>query len=160
MQQKMTEDYYDGVIEEAEFLAGTLPLERVLQNERGYELIYDQYTYIREHPADRYFLYRNGWDGLLSNDTLDLLWVLLVVLLVAPVYCYEYENKMDMLLLTVRKGTFQQSVCKICMALLSVALLSLLMSYMEFVFQLKYGLEHGNYPLQSLSYFAESMHIV
>ncbi|MEK4005049.1 DUF5050 domain-containing protein [Paenibacillus sp. FSL H3-0333] len=157
LQQKMTEDYYDGVIEEEEFLAGTLPLERVLQNERGYELIYDQYTYIREHPADRYFLYRNGWDGLLSNDTLDLLWVLLVVLLVAPVYCYEYESKMDRLLLTVRKGTFQQSVCKICMALLSVAVLSLLMSYMEFVFyQLKYGLEYGDYPLQSLSYFAES----
>ncbi|MFD1904795.1 hypothetical protein ACFSQ7_13205 [Paenibacillus rhizoplanae] len=75
------------------FLQEPYLLNGCCKNERGYELIYDQYTYIREHPADRYFLYRNGWDGLLSNDTLDLLWVLLVVLLVAPVYCYEYEKQ-------------------------------------------------------------------
>ncbi|KHL91339.1 hypothetical protein QW71_35170 [Paenibacillus sp. IHB B 3415] len=156
-QQKITEDYYDGVIEEAEFLAVAAPLERLLQNEKGFELIYDQYTYIREHPEDRYFLYRNGWDGLLSNETLDLLWVLLVLLIVAPVFCYEYESKMDRLLLTVRKGTFHQSACKICLALLSVAVLSLLTSCMDLVFyQLKYGLVYGDYPLQSLSYFAES----
>ncbi|WP_245237835.1 DUF5050 domain-containing protein [Paenibacillus etheri] len=155
--QNAIDDYYDGEIEEGEFLAASSPLEQLLKKEIGFQLVYDQFTYIREHPADRYFLYRNGWDGLLSNEKLDLLWVLLVLQLVTPMFCFEYESGMDKLLLTVRKGNFHHTICKISLTLLTISLLSLLMSGMRYAFyQLKYGLENGGYPLQSLSYFSTS----
>lgn len=155
--QRATDDYYDGKITEQEYLFVADPLEKLLQNEKGFQVIYEQYTYIREHPANRYFLYTNGWDGLLSNDNLDFLWLLLLLLLVVPVFCYEFESRMDALLLTVRKGTKHHTICKIGLALLTVAVLCLLTAGLRYGFyQFKYGLENGNYPLQSLSYFGTS----
>lgn len=155
--QKVTDDYYDGNLEEQEFLAASGPLENILQNEKGFQLIYDQYTYIRENPANRYFLYTNGWDGLLSNDSLDFLWLLLLLLLIAPVFGFEYESRMDALLLTVKKGTRHHAIYKIGLALLTVAVLCLLNAGLRYGFyQFKYGLENGHYPLQSLSYFGTS----
>ncbi|WP_342480373.1 DUF5050 domain-containing protein [Paenibacillus sp. FSL L8-0340] len=155
--QKATDDYYDGKMGKAAFLSTSGPLEALLQNEKGFQLIYDQYTYVREHPANRYFLYTNGWNGLLAHDSLDLLWVLLLLLLVTPVFCFEYESRMDALLLTVRKGTRYHAVCKIGLALSTVAVLCLLSTGLRYIFyQFQYGLENGGYPLQSLSYFATS----
>lgn len=64
---------------------------------------------------------------------------------------------MDALLLTVRKGTKHHTICKIGLALLTVAVLCLLTAGLRYGFyQFKYGLENGNYPLQSLSYFGTS----
>ncbi|WP_367398142.1 DUF5050 domain-containing protein [Paenibacillus sp. MSJ-34] len=155
--QKATDDYYDGKIGEEEFLAASGPLERILENEKGFQLIYEQYTYVRENPANRFFLHTNGWDGLLANDSLDFLWLLLLLLLVAPVFCFEYESRMDTLLLTVKKGTRHHALCKIGLALLTVAALCLLTAGLRYGFyQWKYGLGNGNYPLQSLSYFGTS----
>lgn len=155
--QKATDDYYDGKIGEREFLAATAPLEKLLQNEKGFQLIYEQYAYIREHPDNRYFLYTNGWDGLLSNDRLDFLWLLLLLVLVTPVFCFEFESRMDSLILTAPKGARHHAVCKVCLVLITVAALSLLSAGLRFGFyQLKYGLENGRYPLQSLTYFGTS----
>lgn len=155
--QKASDDYYDGNIGEKDYLAVSGPLESILENEKGFQLIYDQYTYIRENPDNRYFLQTNGWNGLLANDSLDFLWLLLVLLLVAPVFCFEFESKMDALLLTVKKGTRHHAVCKISLVLLTVAVLCLLTAGLQYGFyQFKYGLDNGNYPLQSLSYFGMS----
>ena len=155
--QKATGDYYDGNMEENEFLAVSGPLENILQNEKGFKLIYDQYTYIRENPGNRYFLYTNGWDGLLSHDKLDFLFLLLLLLLVAPVFGFEFDSKMDALLLTVKQGARRHAMCKIGLALLTVAVLCLSTAGLRYAFyQLKYGLGNGDYPLQSLSYFGTS----
>ncbi|WP_156922101.1 ABC transporter permease [Cohnella thermotolerans] len=155
--QKASDDYYDGKMGEKEFLAVSAPLESILEKEKGFKVIYDQFTYIRENPANRYFLYTNGWEGLLANDDLDFFWLLLLLLLVAPVFGFEFESKMDALLLTVKKGTGPHTVCKIVLVLLTVAVLCLLTAGLRYGFyRFKYGLENGNYPLQSLSYFGTS----
>ncbi|GAB6989716.1 DUF5050 domain-containing protein [Paenibacillus pini] len=155
--QEASDRYYDGKMGKDEFLAVTGPMENVLEHEKGFKLIYDQYTYIREHPANRYFMYTNGWDGLLANENLDLLWVVLLLLLITPVFCFEYESKMDTLLLTVQKGTRYHAICKISLVFLTVLILSLAIAGIKYGFyQYKYGLFNGNYPLQSLPYFGTS----
>ncbi|SDZ68353.1 protein of unknown function [Evansella caseinilytica] len=155
--QKAYDDYYDGNISEEELLAVTSPLEEIVKHESGFQLIFDQYTYIRENPDNRYFLSTNGWDGLLSTDSLDLLFLLLLLVLVTPVFCSEYVSEMDSLHLTVKKGTRVHAVTKIILVLMTVIVLCLLTSLLRYgFFQVKYGLENGNYPLQSLAYFGAS----
>lgn len=155
--EKTYSDYYDGKISENEMLKVARPLEEIVKNESGFNVIFDQYTYIRENPDNRYFLPTNGWDGLLSNDRLDLLFLLLLLVLVTPVFCSEYANEMDSLHLTVKKGTRVHAISKIVLVLMTVIVLSLFTSLLRYgFFEIKYGLEHGDYPLQSLSYFGTS----
>ena len=155
---KIYDNYYNGIITEKECQTESGPLEALLQNKKGFELVFDQYIYIRENKNNRSFLYTNGWDGLLSNDNLDVLFILLILLLITPVFCYEYESKMDSLICTVKKGTRQYTICKIVIALLTVTILCLINFSIRYgFFHLKYGLENGDSPLQSLSYFGTSV---
>ncbi|MFD0710808.1 TolB family protein [Paenibacillus sp. GCM10027626] len=155
--RKLYDDYYDREITEAELTAKAEPLEALLEHQYGFQTIYDQYTYVRENPENRYFLATNGWAGLLAGDKLDVLFVLLLLVLIAPVFCFEYESRMDTLLLTVKKGIRTHARCKILLALITVVVLCLLSAIVQLsFFSLKYGLEDGSYPLQSLSYFGLS----
>lgn len=155
--EKVYNDYYEGGITERELLKVSGTLEEIVKNENGFKLIFDQYTYIRENPDNRYFLSTNGWDGLLSTDSLDLLFLLLLLILVTPVFCSEFTSEMDSLHLTVKKGTRVHAVSKVVLVLIAVIVLCVLTSLLRYgFFQLKYGLDHGNYPLQSLSYFGTS----
>ena len=155
--EKAYNDYYDGSISTDEWHSISEPLKEIVKNEHGFKVIYDQYTYIRENPANRYFLSTNGWDGLLSTDRLDLLFLLLLLVLVTPVFCSEYASEMDSLHMTVKKGTRVHAVSKVALVLLTVIVLCLLTSLCKYgFFQVKYGLENGNYPLQSLSYYGTS----
>lgn len=155
--EKAYNDYYDGNISENELLTVTRPLEEIVENESGFKVIFDQYSYIRENPDNRYFLSTNGWDGLLSTDSLDLLFLLLLLVLITPVFCSEFASEMDSLHLTVRKGTRVHAVTKIILVFVTVIVLCFLIALLRYgFFHIKYGLENGDYPLQSLSYFGTS----
>lgn len=155
--EKAYNDYYGGKILEEELLTITGPLEKTVENESGFKSIFDQYTYIRENPENRYFLSTNGWDGLLSTDNLDLLFLLLLLLLVTPVFCSEFASEMDFLHMTVKKGTRVHAISKVLLVVMTVIMLCLVTSLLRYgFFQMKYGLENGDYPLQSLSYFGTS----
>nr|WP_275444067.1 DUF5050 domain-containing protein [Lysinibacillus fusiformis] len=159
--EKAYNNYYDGNITEEELKTVTKPLEKIVQNESGFKVIFDQFMYIREKPEERYFLYTNGWDGLLSSDNLDVLFLLLILGLVTPAFCYEYENKMEHLVLSVKKGTKFHALSKIVLVLITVTVLCIISSCLSYGFyQFKYGLNNGNYPLQSLSYFSNSSKII
>lgn len=150
-------DYHDEKISEDELLKVSGSLEELVKNESGFKVIFNQYTYIRENPDNRYFLSTNGWDGLLSTDNLDLLFLLLLLVLVTPVFCSEFASEMDSLHLTVKKGTCVHAVTKVVLVLMTVIALCLITSLFRYgFFQIKYGLENGDYPLQSLSYFGTS----
>ncbi|MGE7997841.1 DUF5050 domain-containing protein [Lysinibacillus sp. NPDC093190] len=154
---KIYNDYYDGNISENEFNTLSGPLENKVKNESGFNLIFKQYMFIKEKPENRYFLSTNGWDGLLSNDRIDFLFLLLLLILVTPVFCSEFTSEMDVIHLTVKKGAKLHTFTKISLVLMTVIILSLLTSLIRYgFFQVKYGLENGDYPLQSLAYFATS----
>nr|WP_319489738.1 hypothetical protein [uncultured Caproiciproducens sp.] len=155
--QRLYGDYYDGKLTEREFNSQISAAEETVRYQKGFELLYEQYNGIRENTENRWFLYTNGWDSLLSHDSLDLLFVLLLLLLIAPVFCQEYESKMDELILTEPKGARHHALHKIVLVVLVVCTLCLLNSGMRYLFyEWRYGLPHGSYPLQSLSYFATS----
>lgn len=155
--QRLYSDYYDGKLTEKEFTSQIAAAEETVRYQKGFELLYEQYNGVRESTGNRWLLYTNGWDGLLSYDSLELLFVLLLLLLIAPVFCQEYESKMDELIMTEPKGARDLALNKMILVVLLICILCLLNSGMRYLFyDWKYGLPHGNYPLQSLSYFAAS----
>lgn len=156
-------DYYNGVrynqvMTEEELDSLSKPFEEQIEKEKGFQLIYDQYLYIRENPDNRYFLYTNGWNALLAHERLDLPMFFLLLLLITPIFCHEYESKMDIILLSSKKGRVTLVLKKILLAFVMVTLLSLLFSLIEYIyFYFQYGLSDGYYPIQSLEYFHSSL---
>lgn len=148
------DEYYDGIVNDNDFNNKCLELGEILNNEKGFEEIYNQYIYVRENENNRYFLYTNGWNALLTNDNLDLFLTIIILLLITPVFCYEYNNKMDILVLTSIKGEKNYTFYKIIYVVLVVIFLCITTFIIKYTFyNQKYGLTNGIYPLQSLSYF-------
>ena len=152
----LLESYYDSKISESEYKKESQEIENVLEHQNGFEVIYQQYLYTCENTENRYFLQTNGWTGLLGGGTLNFVLFLGILLIVTPVFCSEYSCQMDALILTSKEGR-KSSLHKLLIVISVVLLMCVSISLIEYGFySLKYGLPNGNYPIQSLSYFAGS----
>ena len=155
-QNSLLENYYDGKIRESEYKKESREIEKVLERQNGFEVIYQQYLYICENAGNRCFLQTNGWMGLLGKGTLNFILFLGILLIVTPVFCSEYSCQMDTLILTAREGR-KSALYKLLIITTVVLFLSLCISLIEYGFyRFKYGLPDGDYPIQSIRYFADS----
>lgn len=155
-QSYLLESCYDGKISESEYKKESQEIGEVLEHQNGFEVIYQQYLYICENVGNRYFIQTNGWTGLLSGGTLNFVLFLGILLLVTPVFCSEYSCQMDALILTSKEGR-KSSLHKLLIIIAGVLLMCVCISLIEYGFySIKYGLPNGDYPIQSLSYFAGS----
>ena len=149
--------FYDGLISEKLLTETVTPLMERLDNRSGFNVAYQQYLYVRQAPENRSFLYTNGWDALLSHNSMDFLLVLIIFLLLAPVYCEDGKCQMDMLTVTMKRGGACLSRYKILVSVFMVTALSFSSAGIELLFcAVKYGLPNGTFPLQSLQYFGSS----
>ncbi len=155
-QADLLERFYDGQISESTYKQEMQETEMLLEHERGFEVIYQQYLYICENTENRCFLRTNGWMGLLGGGTLHLVLFLGILLLTTPVFCSEYSCQMDALILTAREG--QKSVrSKLLLTIGTVLFLCVSISLLEYAFySVRYGLPNGDYPIQSIPCFRES----
>ena len=155
-QSTLLENYYDGKISESEYKKESREIEKVLEHQNGFEVIYQQYLYICENAGNRCFLQTNGWMGLLGKGTLNFILFLGILLIATPVFCSEYSCQMDTLILTAREGR-KSALYKLLIITTAVLFLSLCISLIEYGFyRLKYGLPDGDYPIQSIRCFADS----
>ena len=155
-QNSLLENYYDGKISESEYKKESREIEKVLERQNGFEVIYQQYLYICENAGNRCFLQTNGWMGLLGKGTLNFILFLGILLLVTPVFCSEYSCQMDTLILTSREGR-KSSLYKLFIMIAVIFFLCVSFSLIEYGFyRFKYGLPDGDYPIQSIRYFAGS----
>lgn len=151
------QQYYIGSVTEDELQSEAQRYQDVLRYENGFDVIYDQYLYICEGKENRCFLDTNGWDGLLSEQILDLPLVLAVLLLSTPVFCREYACGMDQLALATRNGRKNYVWHKVLMTLAVISVLCLAGAILRYCFcAVRYGLPHGNYMLQSIGTFGNS----
>lgn len=155
--QILNNKYYDGEINQVEYNGKLEELEETLKNEKGFEVIYNQFLYSMESPNDRYIMQTNGWEGILVEKKLDWLYVLLILLLITPVFCEEFVSEMDITILTQVRGGRYSARRKIIISIIVAIMISIIGSLTEYVFFLnKYGLENSNFPLQSLNFFDNS----
>ncbi|MEH2938851.1 hypothetical protein [Lawsonibacter sp. JLR.KK007] len=150
------ESYYSGQITAEQYERQTAEAGTVLAHEHGFEAVYRQYLYICENTSNRYFLNTNGWAGLFSAQTLDFPLFLVILILAAAVFCSEYSCQMDALLRTAtqsRKSARSKAVMTLCAVFALCGGLALI----RFAFfGIKYGLPHGEYPVQSIASFGGS----
>ena len=152
----LQESYYSGQITAEQYERQIAGINAVLAHERGFEVAYQQYLYICEDTDNRCFLNTNGWAGLFAAQTLDFPLFLVILLVATGVFCTEYSCQMDTLLRTSKES--RKSVrCKSTITLCAVLILCAGLFLIRFVFfAVKYGLPHGEYPIQSIAYFGDS----
>lgn len=154
--QKLNESYFNGDIPKEQYNADIKEAESVIQREKGFNVLMQQYFYANNNSQQRYLLQYNGWAGLLSKEEVDVAFVLMIIMLVLPIFCEEYSCNMDMLLITSSKGGSYTIKKKIQIAIVLSVCLSIVNSITEVIlYGMKYGLDHGNFPLQSLEYYAQ-----
>lgn len=151
--EKLKTDYYAGRVSEEDFRAQFDMLAAENADYPGFSKLYTQYIYVRE-TDQRYFLYTGGWEVLFGNQDPDYLFLLLLVFLIAPIFCQEYGNQMDQILLTQRRSAKYQWQIKVGVALLITFVLTALLQAFELGYcAIRFGLPHWDYSLQSLYSF-------
>lgn len=122
-----------------------------------FAVISERFAQVQQNPERVYFLYANGWVGLLGNEHPDYLLVILLMLLTVPAVCDEYASEMYPLLRTAVNGGARLFAAKAAAALLAAVLAAALMFAAETAYYAAaMGLPGGSFPLQSLPPFAAS----
>lgn len=153
----LRQKYNRGEIAQTEYITQSTELEKLVNEEDLFLTFYSQYTYVQEKPDERYLLYDDGWNALLAQERFDWGFVLLTIVLAASVFGREYETDMRTIVIATKKGDGRLIAAKLVSIFATVILCSLLASLVEYLFfSLKFGLPHGDYPLQSLFYFKDS----
>ncbi len=150
--------YYKGDISEEEFEQKRTDWEKLLKNEQGFEEIFQQYLYVAENPENRFFIYPNGWYGLFDVKYSELFLFIVIVLLITRFYAYDYQYEMENIEMTTRKGSRLSYVVRFLIATTTVVILcvcSFVMTYLYY--RIRYGLPDGEFPIQSIYLFKESM---
>ncbi len=150
------ESYYNGLISAEEYEGVAARANEALSHERGFDAAYQQFLYVSESPDTRYFLETNGWVGLLSAQTLDFPALLALLYLASTAFCSECACQMDALLRTTPRGRASARSKGLIVVGAAVALCAALSLIQLAFFAAKYGLPHGDYPLQSVSLFGTS----
>ncbi len=154
---ELRQSYLNGEISREEYIQQSRSLEVLASNDDLFLTFYSQFIYARGAPEERYLLYDDGWNALLSQERFDWGFVLLTILFSASIFTREYESNMRTLIIATKKGDQRLVIAKFFCVFVIIILCSLLSATIEYLFfDLKYGLPHGNYPLQSLKYFQES----
>ena len=153
---QLQENYYSGLITVEQYERQIAEVNAALAHENGFEAAYQQYLYVCEDTDSRYFLNTNGWAGLFAAQTLNFPMFLVILILATTVFCSEYSCQMDALLRTAPQSR-RSAGYKVLMTLCAVFVLCGGLALTRFLFfVVKYGLPHGEYPVQSIACFGGS----
>ena len=156
--ESLRRNYYLGRVDEETYRRRFDELLPDTEAYPGFAELYLQYTYVREAPEERYFLYPGGWESLLTDREPDYLLLLLLVILLTPVFCEEYGSRMDQLLLTQKRSAGSQAFYKAGLAAATASALTAMIQGFHLAYcAAVFGLPHGAYPLQSLVSFGGSV---
>lgn len=144
----------DGVLRQKDYVDGLLECYDVLEKSDVTKALNNQLNYIKENPERHYFMYTNGWVSLFQGMKMDYMYLTVLVLVMAPLFVQEYETKMEVLNRLSKRGKEALYVAKTGFAMgFSLVMGILFFAVDVLTVQLRFGIEHGEYPLQSLHIF-------
>lgn len=151
--EELKSKYYTGEVSEEKYRAEYDMLAAEDQYFQGFSKLYTQYIYVREQE-NRSFLYTGGWEVLLGNRDADYLYLLVLVFLLAPLFCQEYGSQMDQIGVAQKKSAHCLWRVKLSIALLLTAALTALLQVFDLAYcAMRFGLPNWNYSIQSLVSF-------
>ncbi len=147
----------DGILRQKDYVDGLLECYDVLEQTEVTRALNNQLNYIKEDPERRYFMYPNGWVSLFQGMKPDYMYLIVLVLVMAPLFVREYETKMDVLNRLSKKGREPLYFTKIGFAMVFSLVTGVLFFATDLLaVQLRFGVSHRDYPLQSLHIFMEN----
>lgn len=147
----------DGILRQKDYVDGLLECYDVLEKTDVTKALNNQLNYIKEDPERRYFMYTNGWVSLFQGMKPDYMYLIVLVLVMAPLFVREYETKMDVLNRLSKRGKEPLYFTKIGFAMVFSLVTGVLFFAVDaLVVQLRFGIEHSEYPLQSLHIFMDN----
>lgn len=155
--EELSSRWREGKISEIQYESSVKECYERQKNSAVFNVIYNQYYYAKEAPDLRYIMDSRGWSTLLSHDNPDFLLLLCLVLILTPLFCSEYENGMNALLLSSRNGKYRTGICKLLTGTILAVCITVSFSLIEFIcINGMAGLNDGGFPLQSLEFFQNS----
>lgn len=155
--EQLTIDYCKGTLGDETYSLRMNEINNILKQAEAFKVVNDQYNYIKENPEERFFMYITGWYNLLGNENLDMVLIFLLLIIITPIFTYEYERDMMPLLLTSKHGKKVVPINKIIVATLISVTITIFFIFMDYIFfKVKYSLPFGNFPLKSLVNFKTS----
>lgn len=140
-----------------EYLNRYRKIEAILNKEPVFNEIKSKYEYVAEAPSNRFFVSNDGLPPLLSNDKLDYVLAVLILILTVLFFTNESTSGMLEIMRTTANGGKKSAVCKFFVILVLTVMLTIIFTMLKLlIFSLSYGLENITYPIQSLSYFGSS----
>lgn len=141
---------------EYEFLQAAESYNATQEKRAAFAVIQGQSLAAQEN-SQRYFMYSNGWSILLAGSHADWILILLICLLCVPLICNEYAAEMADLLAVTKNGKRRLYCSKLFAVLIAAVTVTCVFCLTDAIAaQIKYGLPHGKYPLQSVPQFADS----
>lgn len=133
-----------------------------IQNKQAVFLeVYNQYFYAKEKPSRRFLMDERGWNTLLTHDNVNFIFILCLLAICIPVFCGEYQCRMEQILRTCRNGRARLAMLKLLLMMVLATITALLFQLIQFgVVSSMVGLDGANYPLQSLSFFENSPYTI
>lgn len=124
----------------------------IINNKQGFSPVYDQFNNASQNPDKIYLIYENGWNLFLGFARFDIFLIIVTIIVISSVFCSEYESGMSEILLCCKNGKGKLFFSKMLTAIILTVLLCILFYLTDFiVYDIKYGLPNGNYPIQSIS---------
>lgn len=154
--EQLKRDYYSGNVIEEEYRESFDLLAAEDGKYTGFSKLYSQYIFVRESD-DRSFLYTGGWEVLLTDQEPDYLFLLAMIILLAPIFCEEYACRMHEILLTQKRSAKYQVLAKVTVALTLTFLLTVVLQLADLIYcAVRFGLPDGTFSLQSIYSFGRT----
>lgn len=154
---ELAQQWKDGAISQEAYEHTSKQYYERMKNSTVFNVVYNQYYYAKEAPGERYLMDERGWSTLLAHSRPDFVLLLSLIIVLTPLFCYEYESGMDALLLSSSRGKYQTGVVKLAIGAMLVMTITVLFTIIEyFCLDGMVGLKNGSFPLQSLEFFAYS----
>lgn len=147
------EQFLKGEINKTVFSEKISELSKITSREDVFLKIFEQYEYAVQNSDRREIIYTAGWQQLLTNESPDLLLVLLIVILGSQTFAREYENGMIKILLTSKNGRNSLAAKKFTVNILTSAGCTVLFVLVNIFSAVSLGLNNFSAPLESLPEF-------
>ncbi|MCC8073175.1 MAG: hypothetical protein LIO62_03505 [Clostridiales bacterium] len=147
--------YQLGEISTSEYQSEISELSKITNLKSIIETTETQFDYAKENPDNRYILYTNGWNLLMSRDC-DIVFLMLVLLVVTICFLGDTSSGMKSFILTCNLGRIKFLVVKltVCETIIGFSYILHTLAY-YFYIDKKYGLPNGDFPVQSLQMYSD-----
>lgn len=147
------EQFLNGKINSVEFAEKINKLDEITSREDIFLKIFEQYEYAVQDTDRREIIYTAGWEQLLTNESPDLLLVMLIVLLCSQPFAREYETGMIKILLPSKRGRASLCANKLAVGLIAAVICTICFAVIDVVSASTLGLYNFLAPLESLPAF-------